>query len=43
MKSLGFIPRRTDFTRVAFRRHYEAQHASLALRDCDMMRKHSDV
>lgn len=32
MKTLGFIPRRADFTRAAFRDYYETQHAPLALR-----------
>ena len=31
-KVLGFIPRRTDLTRAAFRDYYETQHVLLALR-----------
>ena len=32
MKVLGFIPRRTDLTRAAFRNYYETNHVVLALR-----------
>jgi len=40
MKTLGFIPRRADITRAAFREHYETQHAPLALRHIRVFAKY---
>lgn len=40
MKTLGFIPRRADFTRAAFRDYYETQHAPLALRHIRIFAKY---
>src|SRR5262245_20964530 len=40
IKMLGFLPRRTDFTRPAFREYYEHQHAPLALRHVRVFAKY---
>lgn len=40
LKTLGFIPRRSDFPRAAFREYYETQHAPLALQHIRVFAKY---
>lgn len=40
LKVLGFIVRRPDLDRAAFRHHYETRHAPLALRDIRVFAKY---
>lgn len=40
MKTIGFIPRRRDLPRAAFREHYETRHAPLALRHIRVFAKY---
>lgn len=40
LKTLGFIPRRGDLTRAAFRDYYETRHAPLALRHIRVVAKY---
>jgi hypothetical protein len=40
MKMVGFLPRRADFTRPAFREYYEQRHAPLALRHVRVFAKY---
>jgi uncharacterized protein (TIGR02118 family) len=40
IKLISLIPRRADFTREAFRNHYETRHAPLALQHYRMFRKY---
>jgi hypothetical protein len=40
LKLLGFLPRRADLTRAAFRDYYERQHAPLSLEHLRVFRKY---
>ena len=40
MKTFGFVPRRADVSRAAFREHYETQHVPLALQHIRVFAKY---